>query len=353
MNNMKSNFGFSAIAVGAFALALGLAACGDGGSTNGPSNDDDSSSSRIILSSSSSVISDTDSESSSSSSEKDDSSSSVAPSSSSVILSSSSEESSSSVASSSSEESSSSITSSSSVASSSSSSVIPGTDPGSSSSKANWAYLNPDIEYGEFTDERDGQVYKTVTIGSQTWMAENLNYSVGPGTQSWCGGSKYNDKFDINNPDDFMKPTKGECDKYGRLYIWDAAMNACPDGWYLPGNAEWVALFNHEKVDGESSVIVDGSDVGNLLRSKSNLWKSSAGIVSLDKFGFSALPAGSLDIGKGVFNGLEGNDALFWSSSESSENVPITWHIAYNDESVGPFSLPKQAANSVRCVLHK
>ena len=151
MKNMNEHLGFSAIAVGAFAMALGLAACGDGESSNGPANDDDSSSSSVILSSSSSVIL----------SDSEGSSSSVA-----------------------------------------SSSIA----KNSSSVKAAWAYLNPNIDYGEFTDERDGQVYKTVTIGTQTWMAENLNYNT---NDSYCYG---------NNA--------SNCSKYGRLYTWSAAMNA-------------------------------------------------------------------------------------------------------------------------------
>lgn len=72
---------------------------------------------------------------------------------------------------------------------------------------------------GEFTDGRDGKVYKTVKLGYQTWMAENLNVNV---SGSLC----------YSNED-------GNCEKYGRLYTWTAAKEACPVGWHLPSQEEF------------------------------------------------------------------------------------------------------------------
>lgn len=102
------------------------------------------------------------------------------------------------------------------------------------------------------TDFRDLQLYKTVTIeGSytffnnqtqknetaqykETWMAENLNYNTNTETEanSWCGGGE----SETTN--------EGDCSVYGRLYTWDAALNACPTGWHLPSMAEWKTLLS-------------------------------------------------------------------------------------------------------------
>lgn len=112
----------------------------------------------------------------------------------------------------------------------------------SSSRKTAWDYLNPNIDYGELIDDRDGQIYKTVKIGDQVWMAENLNYEV---SNSFC----YEDE-------------KSNCDIYGRLYRWTAALGckygadcslssghiqgACPANWHLPKDEEWQELFHHK-----------------------------------------------------------------------------------------------------------
>ncbi|MDR2728991.1 MAG: hypothetical protein LBB56_07645 [Chitinispirillales bacterium] len=113
-----------------------------------------------------------------------------------------------------------------------------------------------------FTDSRDGQVYRTVKIGNKTWMAENLNFR--PKTDNtYCYG------HDDSN-----------CDKYGRLYTWDAAMTACPAGWYLPNNEDWNDLV--WEADGKAAA-------SGRLKSK-NGWKGSGN--GSDKLGFSALPGG-------------------------------------------------------------
>ena len=96
-----------------------------------------------------------------------------------------------------------------------------------------WDYLNPEIGYGSFADTRDGQTYKTVVIGSQTWMAQNLNYNTGD-TLSMC----------FDGSEEF-------CDKFGRLYYKEAAMRSdiCPIGWHVPSSQEMNTLLRETCYD--------------------------------------------------------------------------------------------------------
>ena len=91
--------------------------------------------------------------------------------------------------------------------------------------KENPSQKNVDAnQNGTFVDERNKKTYRYVAMGDLIWMAENLNFKI---EDSWC----YDDK-------------NANCKKFGRLYTYDAAMNACPDGWHLPSLNEWKNLFS-------------------------------------------------------------------------------------------------------------
>jgi len=77
-----------------------------------------------------------------------------------------------------------------------------------------------------------GKSYRTITIGSLTWFAQNLNEIPTLG-KWWCNG-------DRDTPGDF----KARCDEFGKLYDWDAANNVCPKGWHLPSENEWEDFLN-------------------------------------------------------------------------------------------------------------
>ena len=99
---------------------------------------------------------------------------------------------------------------------------------------------------GVFTDARDGKVYKTITIGTQTWMAENLAYlpSVSHSfTSSFDFPVYYVYGYDGNS----VSAAKASANyiTYGVLYNWEAAKIACPSGWHLPTDAEWTILENY------------------------------------------------------------------------------------------------------------
>ncbi len=251
-----------------------------------------------------------DGDSSSSNGKHNSSSSSVPPSD--VERSSSSVASSSSAVSSSSEESSSSVEPPSSSSSMESSSSIT-----SSSSVTS-------ISYGEIVDSRDNQVYKTVTIGTQTWMAENLNYAYTSVKYNYNGYTSDSTSWCYENK-------ASNCDKYGRLYTWSAVMDSaaqfsvnagtncgerktctpnsphrgiCPEGWHVPTNEEYSALYTY----------IGGSNIaGSTLKSTSGWYGGGNGI---DKYGFSALPAGYRSY-YGDFDS-EGYYAELWTASENT-----------------------------------
>jgi len=148
-------------------------------------------------------------------------------------------------------------------------------------------------------DARDGKKYKTVKIGEQVWMAENLNY------QADEDGSRcYNDSASY-------------CDKYGRLYEWKTAKTVCPAGWKLPDTADWNKLVT--AAGGEKTA-------GKKLKSKSG-WKDEDGNDGngTDEFGFSALPSGFMDNNPDSENGavfaFVGNDGFWWTATENGNEV--------------------------------
>lgn len=134
-----------------------------------------------------------------------------------------------------------------------------------------------------FTDVRDGRKYKIVKIGTQTWMAENLNYNT---SNSWCN----------------------QCETYGRLYTYDAAKGACPSGWHLPSDTEWTTLINY----------LGGEEVAGGKMKATKLW-NSPNDGATNSSGFTAFPGGGAST-NGYFNGL-GDNVSFWSTTEDYNNV--------------------------------
>jgi len=211
-----------------------------------------------------------------------------------------------------------------------------------------------DCEYGTFVDGRDGQTYKTVRIGNQIWMAENLNYAYLQPTStldssSWC--------YD-NDPEN--------CKKLGRLYLWSAAIDSaalfsingkgfgygddcgtlarpkkcspdiplrgvCPSGWHLTSTEEWLDLL----------FAVDG-DLANLLKSR-NEWPN--GLGGEDAFGFGVLPSGMASSrGNTVSYWQLGEYTDFWTSGGESTTAWTSGVLSEDDFSWKWDALP------VRCI---
>jgi uncharacterized protein (TIGR02145 family) len=223
--------------------------------------------------------------------------------------------------------------------------------------------------YGSVTDG-SGQIYKTVVIGTQTWMAKNLNYNV---TGSLCYGKGCIYDFSNNGSGCTITLSDAEiqanCEKYGRLYNYSAAMSlpskcnrsstndadctietphqgVCPSGWHIPSDAEWTTLINYVVSNDCSSYGEDGKDicVADILKSRSD-WDYSNGS---DTYGFSALPGGYGydsdydDFGYfGNGGGYAGNYGGWWGSGGSFGMYMWSMH-----SSTGSHSL-----SSVRCVM--
>ncbi len=142
--------------------------------------------------------------------------------------------------------------------------------------------FNPAIAYGSFTDTRNNEEYKTVQIGDQTWMAENLR----------------------SLSDD---PNEVSCCNYGKLFIIDNMEENCPEGWHLPDTSEWRTLID----------LLGGNDkAGGKLKETGETHWDSPNTGATNSSGFTALGAGSAN----DFNGLidRNKSAEFWTSTVHS-----------------------------------
>src|SRR5574344_879069 len=245
--------------------------------------------------------------------------------------------------------------SSSSVASSSSSVVKSSSSSAkSSSSNAISSSSSSSIVYSTIKDARDNQTYRIVTIGSQTWMAENLKYLpsvVGPETGSQTTPHYYVYGYNGTNVTD-AKATANYT-TYGVLYNWPAAMNGaassttnpsgvqgvCPDGWHLPSDAEWTELTDY---------LGGTSDAGGKLKETGTTHWNSPNTGATNETGFTALPGGGRS-NKGAFDYI-GSYGYWWSATESGTNGAWLRGMGYNGGSVGRGYNGKELGFSVRCL---
>lgn len=216
---------------------------------------------------------------------------------------------------------------------------------GSDSSTGPKSPFNPDSSV--FTDVRDAQIYRTVKIGTQRWLARNLNYKV---DSSFC----YND-------------STSNCAKYGRLYPWQVAMaidtsyvhkswqgdtlrdtlhhqGVCPAGWRLPTPGDWNTLV---QTAGRLETAGTYADATAAIRLKADtLWAATG--TGTDEYGFDALPTGQRDETK-AFQQL---GAFFdiWTSVESQANKANNAYLQ-TENVTRQITSSKTQAFSVRCIL--
>ena len=206
---------------------------------------------------------------------------------------------------------------------------------------------NPDLIYGSMTDQ-EGNVYKTIVIGTQEWMAENLSTSVyrngdviatGLSTSQWTnivqGAWAY-----------FQNDASKNC-PFGKLYNWYACVDArelCPTGWHVPTDADWSVLSDYlggEAIAGGKMKTLGMSD------SATGLW-SAPNSGATNSSGFSGIPGGYRML-QGPYSNLE-FIGYYWSSSDFVTLSAYYRYIIYDDVDLTRATGGKGNGFSVRCV---
>ncbi|MDD5529167.1 MAG: fibrobacter succinogenes major paralogous domain-containing protein [bacterium] len=194
------------------------------------------------------------------------------------------------------------------------------------------------------TDDKEGNTYKTIKIGEQVWMAENLNVShyrngdtvpqvqaakewINLTTGAWC--------YYENNVENGKT--------YGKLYNWYAVNDPrglAPEGWHIPTDDEWTILTN----------CLGGEDIagGKLKENCTTLWWSP-NTGATNKSGFSALPGGHRGDNNGAF-GVIGNGGYWWSATEFNATYAWSRLMYYDYANVYRKGYNKKYGFSIRCV---
>lgn len=172
-------------------------------------------------------------------------------------------------------------------------------------------------------DSRDGKIYKTISIGNQIWMSENLAYTPTEG-KYWS----YND-------------TIHKSAFYGYLYDWETATKVCPCGWHLPSDSEWKRLTDY---------LGGNQTAGRKLKEAGNTyWNDpSTNFKASNESGFTAISGGCRDH-NGNFFGIK-KVGSWWSSTEDSTEYAWARLMSYSNSIVYTTHNKKSWGFSVRCV---
>ncbi len=197
-----------------------------------------------------------------------------------------------------------------------------------------WGCIPREVEVeadGMITDSRDGKTYAFVNIGTQSWLIENMNYTDKDSSGSWC-----------------YKGLSKNCDTYGRLYTWDAALKACPYGWRLPEDGDWKKLeiyLGMDPIEADSTNWRETGDVGIQLKA---VWDWNSGGTGENTSRFTALPSGFREPNGQYY--YIGDITTFWSSTYTDEAHAIGRALIYHSTGVYRWSYLKTGGYSVRCV---
>lgn len=180
------------------------------------------------------------------------------------------------------------------------------------------------IKDNTFTDPRDGQEYKTIKLkDGKTWMAQNLNFDVGEGCLFYDNDYK-----------------NGE--KYGRLYTWEAAQKACPEGWRLPTDDEWWEMTKHY---GMTRNDYDGQQINEGENGGVAAYKA---LIDIDSSNFDAL-LGGYRYSDGSF-GYLGVYGGYWSSTENDSSDAWSYYFSSNSKNLSRYYYSKSLGRSCRCL---
>jgi uncharacterized protein (TIGR02145 family) len=176
-------------------------------------------------------------------------------------------------------------------------------------------------ESGSFTDKRDGHEYKTVRIGDQLWMAENMVYKT-------AGDYRVYENIE------------GYAETCGYLYSWETAKDVCPEGWHLPTDAEFVDLVSSQGGLFETAG-------GKLKETGTTHWKSpNAGATNSS--GLTALSCGKSDDNEGKY--YLGVMTFFWTSEDMDDNTGVSYALYSSKAEFSRYGLEKGDGVSVRCL---
>ncbi len=169
------------------------------------------------------------------------------------------------------------------------------------------SWLQPNQDLITITDQRDGQSYKTVLIGKQHWMAENMNYRM-------SGSNCYD-----NHP--------FPCRRYGRLYAWESVANVCPQGWRIPSDQDWNRLYRY---------------LGN------NSIDAYAALIKGGGSGFDAQFGGWLTQNETFRHA--GNRAYYWSATTTDSENARYYRLDKNNKAMTSDATEKGLGFSCRCI---
>jgi len=201
----------------------------------------------------------------------------------------------------------------------------------------------------------DGNVYQTVKIGNQLWMAENLkvthyrNNNAIPNVTDSLAWSNLSTGAYCNSDNNETNVAT-----YGRLYNWFAvndSRNIAPAGWHVPSDSEWKQLemylgMSQEEADQDT---YRGTEKGGKLKEAGTSHWYDPNEGATNESGFTALPAGARE-SNGTFKNYGGLLAFFWSSTEGSDSDAWFRYLPYDGSEVGRVSSDKKAGCSIRCV---